>query len=74
MRKNNNEEWLVRMIQILNNLAWEINDACPEANIKPVRFQQGRKTSLTWLRNSLFRLTADIRITAEELNIMAVQD
>ena len=73
-RKHNNEGWLIRMIQIFNDVAWEIHEAYPEAQVKPVKLPQGKKVSLTWLRNSLIRLTADIRLVAEELNIIAVRE
>ena len=69
-RKNNNEGWLVRMIQILNEVAWTIHEAYPEIEIEPVVLREEVKTTKTWLRNSLFRLTADIRLKAEEHNIV----
>ena len=68
-RKHNNEGWLMRMIQIMNDVAWKIHEACPGIEIKPVRLREERQVSKTWLRNSLFRLTADIRIAAEEYDI-----
>jgi hypothetical protein len=70
-RKNNNETWLIRMIQIMNDVAYKMTSEFPEAPIVPVKLHDG-KVSLTWLRNSLFRLTADIRLVAEELDIVAV--
>ena len=69
-RKNNNEGWLIRMIQILNEVAWTIHEAYPEIEIEPVVLREEIKTTKTWLRNSLFRLTADIRLKAEEHNIV----
>ena len=74
MRSNNNEGWLIQMIQTMNNVAWQIQEAYPERPIKQVCLLQGRKLSLTWLRNSLIRLTADIRLAAEELNISIEDD
>ena len=68
-RKNNNEGWLIRMIQIMNDVARMIHEACPQVVINEVRIRGGVPTSKTWLRNSLFRLTADILIVAEEHNI-----
>ena len=68
-RKNNNEVWLIRMIQILNDTISRIVEVCPGVGIRPVIFYEGQTVSKTWLRNSLFRLTADILIVAEEHNI-----
>lgn len=68
-RKHNNEGWLMRMIQIMNDVAWKIHEACPAVEIKPVRLREETQVSKTWLRNYLFRLTADIRIAAEEYDI-----
>lgn len=73
-RKNNNEGWLIRMIELMNDLAWQIHEAYPIVNIPPVRLYEGKKMSLTWLRNSLFRVTADIRLAAEEYDIMVQDD
>lgn len=70
-RKNNNEGWLIRMIQIMNDVAWQIHEAYPEAVIREVHLREGKAVSKTWLRNSLFMLTAEIRNVAEELNIVA---
>lgn len=70
-RKNNNEGWLIQMIQIMNDVAWQIHEAYPEAAIREVHLREGKKVSKTWLRNSLFMLTAEIRNVAEELNIVA---
>jgi hypothetical protein len=69
-RKHNDEGWLLRMIQILNDVAWTIHEAYPEIEIEPVVLREEVKTTKTWLRNSLFRLTADIRLAAEEYNIV----
>lgn len=68
-RKNNDIGWLMRMIQIMNDVAWEIHEAFPDIEIKPVALHERAKTSKTWLLNSLIRLTADIRIAAEEHGI-----
>lgn len=68
-RKHNNEGWLIRMIQILNDTINQVVEVCPGIGIKPVIFYEGQTVSKTWLRNSLFRLTADILIVAEEHNI-----
>ena len=68
-RKHNDTGWLMRMIQIMNDIAWNIHEACPAVEIKPVRLREGKQVSKTWLRNSLFRLTADIRLAAEEYDI-----
>ena len=70
-RKHNNEGWLIRMIEIMNDIAWQIHEAYPMVNIPPVHMYEGKKVTLTWLRNSLFRITADIRLAAEEHNIVA---
>lgn len=72
-RKNNNENWLMQMIQIMNNLAYSLMREFPECKIIPVRMGDGKK-SLTWLRNALFRLTADIRMVAEEYNVVAERE
>ena len=69
-RKNNNEGWLIRMIQIMNDLAWQIHEAYPDIAIQEVHMRRGVKTTKTWLRNALFRLTADIRMVAEEHDII----
>ena len=69
MRRHNDEGWLIRMIQLMNMIAWQLNDACPNAKIQIVALPEGRKVSLTWLRNSLIRITADIRLVAEEYGI-----
>ena len=69
MRKHNNEGWLIRMVQLMNLLAYELNDTYCHSNIRLVALPEGRKVSLTWLRNSLIRITADIRLVAEEYGI-----
>jgi hypothetical protein len=58
------------MIQIMNDVAWQIHEAYPDVEIKEVQLRDGVKTTKTWLRNSLFRITADIRLKAEEHNIV----
>lgn len=70
-RTNNNEGWLIRMIQIMNDVAWQIHEAYPDIAIQEVHMRRGVKTTKTWLRNALFRLTADIRMVAEEHDIVA---
>ena len=69
-RKNNNEGWLIRMIQIMNDLAWQIEEAYPMIIIPTIKLPKETEVSKTWLRNSLFRITADIRLKAEEHNIV----
>ena len=73
-RKNNNEGWLIRMIQIMNDVAWQIHEAYPDIAIQEVHMRRGVKTTKTWLRNALFRLTADIRMVAEEYNVVAERE
>jgi hypothetical protein len=51
-------------------VAWTIHEAYPEIEIEPVVLREEVKTTKTWLRNSLFRITADIRLKAEEHNIV----
>lgn len=36
--------------------------------------RDGVKTTKTWLRNALFRLTADIQLIAEEQDIVAEKE
>jgi hypothetical protein len=74
-RNNNDIGWLMRMIQIMNDVAWEIHCAYPDIEIKPVTLHEHTETSKTWLLNSLFRLTADIQLAADEYDIqmMAVR-
>ena len=69
-RKHNNEGWLIRMIQIMNDLAWQIEEAYPMIIIPTIKLPKETEVSKTWLRNSLFRITADIRLKAEEHNIV----
>jgi hypothetical protein len=73
-RKNNNEGWLIRMIQLMNDVARKVNDVCPGASISTITLREGKKVSKTWLRNALFRLTADIRMVAEEYNVVAERE
>ena len=68
MRKHNDEGWLIRMIEIMNGIAREIKIQMPMARICEVRLPQGKVTK-RWLRNSLVKLTAEIRIAAEEYDI-----
>jgi hypothetical protein len=73
-RKNNNEGWLIQMIQLMNEVARKVNDVCPGASIRTITLREGKKVSKTWLRNALFRLTADIRMVAEEYNVVAERE
>ena len=68
-RKNNNEGWLIRMIQIMNDVAWKIHESYPEVDIKTIKFLQEKANSKRWLRNALFKITAEIRMAAEEYDI-----
>ena len=68
-RKHNDTGWLMRMIQIMNDVARNIHEAYPIVKIKPVRLREEKQVSKTWLLNSLLRLTADIRLVAEEYDI-----
>ena len=70
-RKNNNEGWLIRMIQIMNDVARKVNDVCPGASIRTITLREGKANKKSWLRNALFRLTAEIRMVAEEYNVVA---
>jgi hypothetical protein len=69
MRKHNNEAWLIDMIQHMNELAYLMGDLSPLARVQPVAIPTGKQVSLTWLRNALVRITAEIRMAAEECNI-----
>jgi hypothetical protein len=69
MRKNNNDGWLLGMINKMNNLAYLLSDLSPLARVQPVILPEERQVSLTWLRNALVRITAEIRMAAEECNI-----
>jgi len=73
-RKNNNEGWLIRMIQIMNDVARNVNDVCPGASIRTITLREGKANKKSWLRNALFRLTAEIRMVAEEYNVVAERD
>jgi hypothetical protein len=70
-RKNNNEGWLIRMIQIMNDVARNVVAICPGASISMITLREGKANKKSWLRNALFRLTADIRMVAEEYNVVA---
>jgi hypothetical protein len=70
-RRNNNEGWLIRMIQIMNDVAWQIHEAYPDVEINEIHLRDGVKSTKTWLRNSLFKITCEIRLAAEEHNIIA---
>jgi hypothetical protein len=69
MRKHNNEAWLMDMIQRMNELAYLMGDLSPLARVQPVAIPTGKQVSLTWLRNALVRITAEIRMAAEECDI-----
>jgi hypothetical protein len=69
MRKHNNEAWLISMIQQMNELAYLMGDLSPLARVQPVAIPTGKQVSLTWLRNALVRITAEIRMAAEECDI-----
>jgi len=73
-RKNNNEGWLIRMIQLMNEVARNVVAICPGASIDTITLREGKKVSKTWLRNALFRLTAEIRMVAEEYNVVAERE
>jgi hypothetical protein len=67
MRKHNNEAWLIDMIQRMNELAYMMGDLSPLARVQPVILP--KQVSLTWLRNALVRITAEIRMVAEECDL-----
>ena len=69
MGKHNNEAWLIDMIQQMNELAYLMGDLSPLARVQPVAIPAGKQVSLTWLRNALVRITAEIRMVAEECDI-----
>jgi hypothetical protein len=69
MRKHNNEAWLIDMIQRMNELAYMMGDLSPLARVQPVAIPTGKRVSLTWLRNALVRITAEIRMAAEECDL-----
>lgn len=70
MRKHNNEAWLIDMIQRMNELAYMMSsDLSLLARVRPVAIPAGKQVSLTWLRNALVRITAEIRMAAEEYDI-----
>jgi hypothetical protein len=57
------------MINEMNNLAYLLSDLSPLARVQPVILPEEQQVSLTWLRNALVRITAEIRMAAEECNI-----
>lgn len=73
-RKNNNHCWLIRMIKLMNELAWQIEEAYPMIIIPKIILPKETEVSKTWLRNSLIRITADIRLAAEEYDITVQYD
>lgn len=73
MVNHNSESWLMRMVQIMNGVAEDINEAFPRACVAPVTFPMDRQLTMAWLRTSLMRLTADIILAAEENDIKRVE-
>jgi hypothetical protein len=73
-RKNNTEGWLIRMIQLMNNVVWKIHESYPEVDIKPIKFLQEKVNSKRWLRNALFKITCEIRMAADEHDIVAERE
>ncbi len=73
-RKNNNEGWLIRMIQLMNEVAMTIHDAFPMVDIKPIKLWEEKANSKRWLRNALFKITAEIRMAADEYDIVAERE
>ena len=73
-RKNNNEGWLIRMIQLMNEVARNVVAICPGASIDTITLREGKVNKKSWLRNALFRLTAEIRMVAEEYNVVAERE
>ena len=73
MVKHNSESWLMRMVQIMNAVAEDINNSFPMAHIPLVDFPMDKELSMAWLRTSLMRLTADIILAAEENDIKRVE-
>ena len=73
-RKNNNEGWLIRMIQLMNEVAHNVVAICPGASIRLITLREGKANKKSWLRNALFRLTADIRMVAEEYDVVAERE
>jgi hypothetical protein len=69
MRKHNNAGWLLDMINRMNELAYLLSDLSPLARVQPIVLPEERQVSLTWLRNALVKITAEIRMAAEECNI-----
>jgi hypothetical protein len=69
MRKHNNAGWLLDMINRMNELAYLLSDLSPLARVQPVILPEERQVSLTWLRNALVKITAELRMAAEECNI-----
>jgi hypothetical protein len=69
MLENNSESWLIRMIEIMNHVGAEINSVAPIANVKLVKFPTNKPVTMTWLRTSLMRITADVQMAADEYGI-----
>jgi hypothetical protein len=51
-----------------------VNDVCPGASIRTITLREGKANKKSWLRNALFRLTAEIRMVAEEYNVVAERE
>ena len=70
MVKNNDEGWLMRMIQRMNDVAESINSDVPIAEIRTVTLPEDRQVTMTWLRTALMCITADIRLAADDYDIV----
>lgn len=70
MIKNNDEGWLMRMIQCMNDVAESINSDVPIAEIRTVTLPEDKQVTMDWLRTALVRLTADIRLAADDYDIV----
>ena len=71
MCKNRTESWLIRMIELMNGVAETVNSAVPIARIERIDFPTNDKLTMEWLRTALVRITADIRMTADQYDITA---
>ena len=67
--RRHDETWLIRMIEILNNVALNIKRDFPHARLHEVTFPQGEKVTKRWLRNSLIYLTAELRMVSDEMGV-----
>ena len=70
MIKHNDESWLIRMIERMNDVAENINEVMPIAELHRVDFPTNGQLTMEWLRTALVRITADIRLAADEYGIM----